>query len=156
MVLLEKPLRLLESFRLFDTIWLHRVRVFHFGILLRCVSLLLVLRFFLGFKLGSLLSCGFLFYLQACLSFLFKLVIVSLDDGTCRELDVFVLGNVLGFGGVFALFIEPILRSLVLAYIEYRGKVKLTSVLSSFSLIASFSASLAKSAYLSSMAPLSS
>jgi len=40
-----------------------------------------------------------------------ELVLVALDDGTGDEADLVHLGDVGGFGGVFAVFVEPALET---------------------------------------------
>ena len=70
---------------------------------------LLLLGLLLCFLLCSLLRCGFLGDLPPRVLFLLALVVEALDDWTSGAAELVQLGDVLTFGCIFAVIVEPVL-----------------------------------------------
>jgi hypothetical protein len=71
---------------------------------------LLLLGLLDGLLLGALLCGGLFLGLEGGLTLLFELVEVALGDGAADGADLVDLGLVDGLGGVFAVFVEPVLE----------------------------------------------
>ena len=111
------PPLLLLVHRLLNAIRLDRLPI--------CILHLRVLRLLYGFGGGLFRILGALLGVRLCLSlrrgfFLsfddglslgLDLVLVALDDGPRHEADLVHLGDVGGFGGVFAVLVEPVLEA---------------------------------------------
>jgi hypothetical protein len=70
---------------------------------------LLLLGLLDGLLLGALLCGGFFLGCEGGLALLFELVEVALGDGAADGADLVDLGLVDCLGGVFAVFVEPVL-----------------------------------------------
>src|SRR5271154_4941299 len=146
--------------RLLDTIWFNSlpINVRHLGVfcLLRLSGFLcLLFGLFLGIGFSPLFGCCFLLSFEDSLPLFFELVVIFLNDRASNESDLIHLSDVCGLGRIFAFIIEPILimRQHI---VQPNVKLHLTSIDSSLALTFSFSSVLAKSAYWSSIFPLSS